>query len=265
MFALGAVIYEMATGRQAFDGESRASIIAAILEHDPPPLTAILADTGSQRPRTGGVVPPLLEHVVSRCLVKQPDARWQTAADVGQELKWIAEGSPALRASFADTVRSKSSSGRLGWIAAALALGIAAVLYVSPRFGSDSREPNSPSFTQLTFRRGNITRAQFAMDGQTILYSAAWDGAPIEVFETRPSGPESRSFAGLKSAGLESVSSLNELAVILGCRLDMGFCTGTLARMPLTGGAPREVLADVANADWTPDGREHRRDSADPG
>jgi serine/threonine-protein kinase len=80
IFAFGAVLYEMLTGRKAFEARSHASLIAAILEHDPPALTA-----------TPTLVPPQLDHVVRRCLAKDPDERWQTAADLHRELKWVAE------------------------------------------------------------------------------------------------------------------------------------------------------------------------------
>ena len=89
LFAFGAIVYEMATGRRAFSGESAASLFAAILEHEPASLCSI------QR-----AAPPLLEHVVKRCLAKDPDERWQTAADLARELKWVAEsrdkGQPSL-------------------------------------------------------------------------------------------------------------------------------------------------------------------------
>src|SRR6266478_4235863 len=80
IFALGTLIYEMATGRKAFEGKSQASLIAAILEREPPPISTIQT-----------MVPPALDHVVRTCLAKEPDARWQTAHDVLLQLKWIAE------------------------------------------------------------------------------------------------------------------------------------------------------------------------------
>ena len=81
IFALGGVVYEMVTGRRAFEGKSPASVIGAILRDDPPPLSTV-------QPMT----PPLLDHVIRRCLAKAPDDRWQTASDVMLELKWLAEG-----------------------------------------------------------------------------------------------------------------------------------------------------------------------------
>ena len=82
IFAFGAVIYEMATGKKAFEGKSQASLIAKILEADPPPISSL-------QPMT----PPALERVVKTCLAKDPDDRWQTARDLTRELKWASESS----------------------------------------------------------------------------------------------------------------------------------------------------------------------------
>jgi serine/threonine protein kinase len=79
IFAFGAVLYEMLTGRKAFEGKSQASVMAAILEREPPTLTGLVPS-----------VPPLLDHLVKRCLAKDPDARWQSALDVKAQLEWIA-------------------------------------------------------------------------------------------------------------------------------------------------------------------------------
>src|SRR5262249_55620564 len=84
IFALGAVLYEMATGRKAFSGTSQASLISSIMKEDPPPVSSIQA-----------MSPPALDRVVRTCLAKDPEDRWQSAHDVGNELKWIAEGSQA--------------------------------------------------------------------------------------------------------------------------------------------------------------------------
>src|SRR6202049_4649427 len=81
IFAFGAVVYEMATGKRAFEGKTQASLIAAILEKEPPTMSSL-------QPMT----PPALGRVVKRCLAKDPDDRWQTARDLEVELKWIAEG-----------------------------------------------------------------------------------------------------------------------------------------------------------------------------
>jgi Tol biopolymer transport system component len=103
IFALGEVIYEMVTGRRAFDGETQASLIAKVLETDPPPLSTVAA-----------VSPPALDHIVHRCLAKEPDDRWQSARDLLIELRWIQHGGGA--------VRPNPPAGRhRGWIPWAIA------------------------------------------------------------------------------------------------------------------------------------------------
>jgi serine/threonine protein kinase len=103
IFAFGAVLYEMATGRKAFDGKSAPSVMAAILERDPAPIS-------TQQPRT----PPGLDHVVQNCIAKDPEARWQTAADLAKELRRIAEnGKQAPAPTFVAHGR-----GKWAWIAA---------------------------------------------------------------------------------------------------------------------------------------------------
>jgi hypothetical protein len=113
IFAFGAVVYEMATGKRAFEGKTQASLIAKILEIDPPPISSL-------QPMT----PPALDRVVKKCLAKEPEKRWQAASDVCDELKWIAEsgsqtGTPA---SLAATRKSRLGDARLAWIVAAVLL-----------------------------------------------------------------------------------------------------------------------------------------------
>jgi Tol biopolymer transport system component len=120
IFAFGAIIYEMITGHPAFAGQSQASLIAAILEHDPAPIS-------TEQPMT----PPALDHVVKRCLHKDPADRWQTAHDLTQELKWIAE--VVSQSGVATTFTQRKNPQRLAWIVAAcamlLALGLAAAYF----------------------------------------------------------------------------------------------------------------------------------------
>lgn len=129
IFALGAVIYEMLTGRRAFEGKSQASLIARIMSSEPPPISALQP-----------VAPPALDHVVRRCLAKDPEERWQTALDVRKELEWIAESEA--------TPAESSPPGRVGmnrraWVATAIgsmaAFAAGAVLL---------RRRNDPSDTQ---------------------------------------------------------------------------------------------------------------------
>ncbi len=112
------------------------------------------------------------------------------------------------------------------------------------------------SFRQLTFRRGLIGSARFAPDGQTVLYSASWDGRPMEIFQTRLDSPESRPF-GLAGAEVLSIARSGEMAVSLNRHASIPFTrSGTLARLGMTGGgSPKEVLEDIQFADWSPDGQ----------
>jgi Tol biopolymer transport system component len=117
-----------------------------------------------------------------------------------------------------------------------------------------SSAASAPLYHEITFRRGEIRSARFAPDGQTILYSAAWQGNPVETFSARQGMVESRSL-GLGRAELLAISSKGEMALSLGSHpVGTWINVGTLARAPLAGGAPRPVLEDVEWADWSPDG-----------
>ena len=112
IFAFGAVVYEMATGKKAFEGKSQASVIAKILETDPPPMSSL-------QPMT----PPALDRVVKKCLAKEPDERWQSASDLCDELKWIAEGGSQVtsaadcRSERHPRARAAGASPQLGRVA----------------------------------------------------------------------------------------------------------------------------------------------------
>lgn len=114
--------------------------------------------------------------------------------------------------------------------------------------------PAYPVWHRVTFAKGKISAARFAPDGQTILYSAAWNGRPFRLFTTRTESPESRSLE-VEDAILLGVSTRGEVAITERIRT-MGPDTfsGTLAKVPLEGGTPRELAHSVSYADWSPDG-----------
>ena len=134
-----------------------------------------------------------------------------------------------------------------------LAGGLLAGLALQRRIGKV--EP--PSFQQLTFRRGDIQSARFSPDGQTVIYTAAWGGKPMEIFLRRLESPESRP-SGLVDAELLAVSGNGDMAVSLNRRPITSFArTGRLASVSIAGGvAPREILDNVEWADWAPNGKE---------
>jgi Tol biopolymer transport system component len=139
------------------------------------------------------------------------------------------------------------------WAVAAAALLLAAGLFF---FGLRWEHGSSSQavFTQLTFRRGTIDSARFAPDGNTIVYGAYWDGQPLHLFSVRPESPESSPLP-LPGADILSISGSGEMALLLGPRPSGGWgLAGTLARAPLVGGAPRELLEMVQEANWNPEG-----------
>src|SRR5438270_5953505 len=111
VFALGAVLYEMATGKRAFEGKSQLSVASAILEKEPQPASAIRA-----------AICPALEHVISRALSKDPEKRWQTAADVRSELEWASESSLAAKPKTSPPSDATRRRPLQSWILSAAAL-----------------------------------------------------------------------------------------------------------------------------------------------
>ena len=255
LFSFGVVLYEMATGRQPFSGTTSAVIFEAILNKVP--VSPVQLNPG---------LPSQLEQVLNKTLEKDRELRCQTAAELRADLKRLKRDTDSARAgvsaasqtSVAGTARdSAPSAQRFGKLAAALAgfallLGAAGGLLAGKSFWRAAL-PN-PRYHEITFRRGDIRSARFASDGQTILYSAAWQGNPVEIFSARPGAAESRSL-GLEHAQLLSVSPTGEMAVALNShRTGTWVNVGTLASAPLAGGAPREVLENVQWADWAADG-----------
>jgi serine/threonine protein kinase len=151
LFAFGAVVYEMATGRPAFEGRSRASVIAAILEHHPTPISVMRqTDTRSTLATSAReTVPPLLDQIIARCLAKDPDNRWQTANDLEQALRWTAESaSKAAVSAWAPPV-PRLRRIEVAWLTAGACLLIAAVIALVYTIGSSRR--GAPDRRAVTF------------------------------------------------------------------------------------------------------------------
>jgi len=237
VFSFGSVLYEMATGQRAFAGGSKLSSLSAVLYKDPQPASQAVAD-----------IPPELDRIIGRCLKKDPDRRWQTMADVKVALDELREemdssnfglAGPAPRTRTMPRIRLWAGAGLL----AGILLGLGLRISYEQRF-TPPTEP--PSYRRLTFRRGDVTSAKFA-PGDTVVYSAEWDGSPSTLFSAQPGNREAQPLA-LPSARVLAISKRGEMAILLG-----GGDVGTLARAPFGGGAPREVLEGVTGADWGPD------------
>ncbi|HSP93430.1 MAG TPA: protein kinase, partial [Thermoanaerobaculia bacterium] len=242
IFSFGAILYEMLSGQRAFRAETAADTITAILTKEPPDLS-----------QTNRDVPPGLERIVRHCLEKNPDERFESARDLAfdlEALSGISGAAPAVP-SAAPAARARRSIAIL--LAAAVAVAGMAAAYLA---GKKAGYVKPASFRRLTFRRGQINQARFGPDDQSILYSAAWDGGPLEIFVGRLDSPESRPY-GLAGADLLAISHSGEMAVSLARRPALPFTsTGMLARIGMTGGgSPKEILDDVQFADWTPDGQ----------
>ncbi len=258
LFAFGTVMYEMATGQMAFSGSSNGVIFEAILNRAPVPVESL-----------NPAIPEKLNDLLSKSLEKERDMRYQTAAELRGDLKRIKRGleSSRIRASSASGVAavpaaniptrpSETVDRPSVWKPAAIAsvlallvgLGIGALLL------KGSGKVEFAAYHPLTFRRGIVHSARFAPDGKTMIYSAAWEGKPLDLYTTRPESPQSQEMEP-KGADVLAISSSGEMLLALHSKpRDAFLYSGTLARVPLVGGAPRELLDDVEWADWSPDG-----------
>ena len=219
IFAFGAVLYEMATGKKAFSGASQASLISAIMQNDPPPISGV-------QPMS----PPALDRVVKTCLAKDPEDRWQSAADIKRELRWIAEGSQS-GAAVPAAARRKSRE-RLAW-------GVAAVTTVLGALSALlSRRPQAPEeLTRFTIAppatQHFLATTQLSPDSRRILFLLQDEG-------------------GRPSFGLRSLDSL-EIRLLPGTEGARGcfwsadgrdiafFSEGRLKRMSADGGPARTI------------------------
>ncbi|MFZ0312183.1 MAG: protein kinase [Candidatus Korobacteraceae bacterium] len=261
LFSFGTVLYEMATGDVAFQGSSSGVIFEAILNRTPPPVSTV-----------NPAIPGRLEEVVGKSLEKDRDLRYQTAAEIRGDLKRIKRDLDSSRVRAATVVgashtssaasipasqsgearKSRSNVALIAAVAAFVALlaGLAAGTFLRRK----PQQSALPTYHPLTFRRGMVRSARFAPDGKTIVYSAAWEGKPLQLFTTRPESPDSHELEP-EGADVLGVSSTGEMALSLNSHPIASFLySGTLARVPLVGGAPREVMDNIEWADWSPDG-----------
>ncbi len=238
IFSLGTIVYEMLSGRNPFRRETSAETMTAILKEEPSAIPEA----------------PSLSSITLRCLEKKPERRFQSTEDLAFALDSISTGAAREVVSRPASAPSTTRQARVRWIASAAV----AALVLSGAWALWKRaEPPPPlSFERLTFRRGTVWSARFAPDGHTVVFGAAWEGKPVQLFETRVGSTESRSLA-LEPGNILSVSPAGEMAIALRPSFFLTFShPGTLSYASLAGGAAREVLAEVNAADWSPDGKE---------
>jgi Tol biopolymer transport system component len=243
VWALGCVLYEMASGRRAFSGKSQASLIAAVMGQPEQPLSEVAP-----------LAPPGLGRLVSACLAKDPDERVQTAHDVALQLDWLRR-----ELSGSGSAPAAARSARRWRVPALAAAGIvlAAAAFFVGRGSTDRAARPAPTFERLTYETQAIFNARFLPDGQSIVMSSALDGSTPELSVVRAGSPTPQKL-GQPGLHLLAVSSTGELAVLDHARFTghHRLFTGTLARMPLEGQAPRDLMDNVREADWSPDGRD---------
>ena len=233
IWAFGAVLYEMLTGRQLFRGETVSDILVEVIGKEPD-LSAL---------------PAFPRSIVERCLQKDPRKRWQAIGDVRIAIE---DGPPKLETIAPARITARKQSVLPWAIAGVLALALAAGggLFFKRTATADAH------YTMVTFREGVLGSARFSHDGQTIVYSGAWEGQPHQVYTYRVGRPESKDL-GIASAAIAGVSASDELAVFRTCeRVFILDCGGTLATVSLAGGSPRDVAGHIAYADWSPDGQQ---------
>jgi eukaryotic-like serine/threonine-protein kinase len=187
IFSFGAVLYEMVTGRRAFPGHSAASVMAAILEHDPPPFDAPNGDT-----------PSVLDRTIRRCLEKDPALRWQTAQELSTELESIAQYTALPGTAIGRSSRYK----QLAWMAAAMLVVALIVLLLAKVLGRERPAPvQTVRFTLPAPETTTLIPAAPAVspDGTVVAFLAATDGRALVW--VRPIGsPVSRPLAGTEGA-----------------------------------------------------------------
>jgi eukaryotic-like serine/threonine-protein kinase len=249
IFALGAVLYEMTTGKRAFEGKNRTGVVSAIISGEPRAMQEL-------QPLT----PPALEHVILKCLEKDPEDRWQSASDIAEELRWISQaGSQAGAAPLAIKRRRWRAALMIG--AVALLAGALADRLLVRSFPAVSSAPVVRSTIEvepghwlfgmhwrLEAARPSRTAMAISSDGRFVVYSAIEENAPPQskprLFLRRLDGSKAEPIAGTEG-GLSPFLSPDDRWV--------GFwADGTLRKIPVGGGLP-VVLCDVpwlAGADW---------------
>ena len=250
IFAFGSVLYEMITGKKAFEGKTQTNLVAAILERDPPPLTTVQP-----------LAPPLVDSIVRKCLAKNPDDRWQTASDLGSALRWAAEGANAATSgatAVAGTPRTGARRAARGALTAAGILGSVAIgLAIGGRYMSNVAAPAAlvrfevqpPADVTLT-PSPVASAAQLALspDGRRLAFVAARRRAASQLWIRPLDGVQAQPLPGTEGASFPFWSPDSRFIAF--------FAGGKLKKIDTTGGVP-QVLCNAAagrGGAWNPDG-----------
>jgi Tol biopolymer transport system component len=240
LWALGCVLYEMATGQRAFEGKSQASLIAAIMEREPRPIVELQP-----------LSPSALEHLVRRCLAKDAAERWQSARDVMHELRWIAEVGSQTGVPAPVAARRRHRQ-RLAWGMAAAAAAVALVALVVPRWMSRPPAPGFACFTVMAPAGGTIwtdgTSAAISPDGKRLVLTVTDSSGTRRLWIRSLDSFSAQPLPGTENAFLPVWSPDSRFVAF--------FADGKLRKAPVDGGPP-EVIYDAPNGrggSWSKDG-----------
>jgi Tol biopolymer transport system component len=250
IFAFGSVLYEMITGKKAFEGKTQTNLVAAILERDPLPLT-------TAQPLT----PPLVDAIVRKCLAKSRDDRWQTASDLGSVLRWAAEGANATTSgatAITDTPRTGgrrvasaavAAAGILSSVAIGLAVGGRYMSTVAPPAAVVRFEVQPPADVTLTPAPiGSAAQLALSPDGRRLAFVATRKRAVSQLWIRPLDGAQAQPLPGTEGASYPFWSPDNRSIAF--------FAGGKLKKIDTTGGVP-QVLGPAGagrGGAWHPDG-----------
>ena len=262
IWAFGCVVYEMVMEKKAFEGKSQANLIAAILDRDPPLMAEAAGATRQARP----AVPPMLEHIVRRCLAKDPDGRWQTAGDLKHELKWAVEVAGRVSESPAPTTHRRGlGSLALGAVTLLLGAGLATAAWylagrdaappgavtrsVIPLSPAESLMLNRPdqSGASLPFLETTGPSVTISGDGTRLVY-LGYEGGRSRLYLRGLDEFEAQPLPGTEGAIGAFFSPDGQWVAY--------FAQGQLKKIAVSGGTP-VTLSPVANprgGTWGPDG-----------
>ena len=224
IFSLGAVLYEMLTGRRAFEGKSQFSVASAILEREPEPV-------GAAKPMT----PPILDHAIRKCLAKLPDDRWQSASDLSSELKWAGEANSQAATTPKLPPRNKIWE-RASWLAAATFLLVAFVA-TAAWWQTTSHPPRLMYFhASVPFATNDLALSPDGRILAMVAYSAQTNNYVLWTYEV--GSQRSSPLEGTQGASYPFWSPDNRFIGF--------FAEGELKKVEVSGGPP-QILCDAPN------------------
>ena len=237
IFTFGAILYELLSGKRAFHGETEVDTMTAVLREEP--ATENLDEAA---------IPSAYQDIVRHCVEKEPENRFQSARDLVFALQTISGSTPYRLDSL-----KRGRTATLPWAIVAV-LAIATGVLALTQFLQSPKAP--PSYQRLTFEAGTIYSARFSPDGHSIVYGAAWNNKPVQLFTTVGNSLLSQALE-FTDANLMGISRNNELALVVGGTHTGQLETnnGMLASAPLAGGGAKELLSDVRWADWDAQGK----------